>query len=421
MESILDFLQEYEELIEMKLTDEINTDTLLAETDRLCQSNSSLLLVEAMQNDRMKSEEKVILLSALIQLFKQGKNDVDLDQIIGDLFEESADQFHLRKQSRNGELQILKNHYLQRRKDELRFGNYVVMDKRGEEILFNEGLTPKVQFVPEICRVQHFDKLSDEKLFYNPSELEQLELIGNIMEESRMTRLISGLKRNGIAAGISVMLHGKPGTGKTAVVKQWAKSSQRMLLWVEVNNIKSPWVGETEQRINKAFKEYEMAFRLYQKKPILLFNEADAILGIRYESTRPAEQMMNSLQNILLQRLEDFEGIFIATTNLPQHLDPAFDRRFLFKIQLNNPEGEVSKKILSYRFPQLENSFINMLTQKVKLNGAQWSNIQKKLKIMELIIGKPVSNNEILEWALTEGEPEYRKKSCLIGFNSDKK
>lgn len=74
---------------------------------------------------------------------------------------------------------------------------------------------------------------------------------------------------------------------------------------------------------------------------------------------------------MLLQRLEDFEGIFIATTNLPQHLDMAFDRIYIFKIQLNNPEHEISKKILSHKFQKLENNFINMLTQMVKLNGAQ--------------------------------------------------
>ena len=78
-----------------------------------------------------------------------------------------------------------------------------------------------------------------------------------------------------------------------------------------------------------------------EQHSILLFNEADAILGKRMDgAVRAVDRMENSVQIILLQEIEDFSGILIATTNLTTNLDPAFDRRFLYKIRFNKPELE---------------------------------------------------------------------------------
>lgn len=73
--------------------------------------------------------------------------------------------------------------------------------------------------------------------------------------------------------------------------------------------------------------------------PVLLFNEADAIISKRKDVGRSnVAQTENAMQNIILEELENFEGIFIATTNLVSHLITAFERRFLFKIEFRKPE-----------------------------------------------------------------------------------
>lgn len=103
---------------------------------------------------------------------------------------------------------------------------------------------------------------------------------------------------------------------------------------VDVAQIKSCWVGESEKNIRKAFERYRAYVKEAERAPILLFNEADAVLGIRQEgASRAVEKMENSLQNIILQEMEQLDGIMIATTNLTQNLDRAFERRFLYKIE----------------------------------------------------------------------------------------
>lgn len=98
---------------------------------------------------------------------------------------------------------------------------------------------------------------------------------------------------------------------------------------VYIPRIISKWVGETEKNLSRLFDEYHRTRKYFDKDPILFFNEADAILGKRKSANSSVDKMNNSMQNILLQELEDFERNFIAAYNLADQLDEAFDRRLL--------------------------------------------------------------------------------------------
>ncbi|MCA6485278.1 MAG: ATP-binding protein, partial [Chitinophagaceae bacterium] len=185
--------------------------------------------------------------------------------------------------------------------------------------------------------------------------------------------------------GFTVLLYGYPGTGKTATVKQLARATGRTILMVDIAQIQSKWVGESEKNLTKVFDEYRRCLKYYDTEPILLFNEADAILGKRFHAKSSVDKSFNSLQNILLQQLEDFEGIFIATTNLANHLDDAFDRRFLYKVQFNRPKIEVRRKIFQQAFPDCEQSFLEQQLQGFDLTGGQIMNVKKKMTITLLI------------------------------------
>ena len=100
----------------------------------------------------------------------------------------------------------------------------------------------------------------------------------------------------------------------------------------DVPQIKSKWVGDSEKNIKALFDRYREVVKRSKLAPILLFNEADAIIGKRQEGAeRAVEKMENSIQNIILQEIENLDGIMIATTNLQQNMDTAFERRFLYK------------------------------------------------------------------------------------------
>lgn len=99
------------------------------------------------------------------------------------------------------------------------------------------------------------------------------------------------------------------------------------------------WVGQSEKNVKALFDRYREQVKRAKLTPILLFNEADAIIGKRKNGAENAvDKMENSLQNIILQEMETLEGIMIATTNLQQNMDKAFERELgVYRIEFKKP------------------------------------------------------------------------------------
>ena len=103
---------------------------------------------------------------------------------------------------------------------------------------------------------------------------------------------------------------------------------------VELSQLKSKWFGESEKQVKGIFDTYRRIFDNSNVKPILFINEADGMFSKRMEITgrkSSTDQTMNTIQNIILQELENFNGILFATTNLTENLDSAFERRFFIQ------------------------------------------------------------------------------------------
>ena len=94
------------------------------------------------------------------------------------------------------------------------------------------------------------------------------------------------MQQRGFRQGFTCLFHGGPGTGKTETVYQLARATGRSIMTVDVPSIKSKWVGDSEKNIKALFDRYRSLVQRADKAPILLFNEADAIIGIRRPALR---------------------------------------------------------------------------------------------------------------------------------------
>jgi SpoVK/Ycf46/Vps4 family AAA+-type ATPase len=135
--------------------------------------------------------------------------------------------------------------------------------------------------------------------------------------------IIEGLKKSGEGR---LCLYGPPGTGKTAFAKYLAEELDVEVHLKRGSDIRSKWVGETEQNIAQMFADAS------RNKAVLILDEADSFLSER--SGRNQRWEMNEVSEFLVQ-LENFQGIFCATTNRFEDLDSAFLRRFDLKIKLD--------------------------------------------------------------------------------------
>ena len=245
--------------------------------------------------------------------------------------------------------------------------------------------------------------IAEKELFYNPAEERQVTQLRQLLSEERYSDIRGKLQARKLRSGFTCLFYGSPGTGKTETVYQLARSCGRDIFMVDVSQIKSCWVGESEKNIKDVFDKYRECVRGGGPVPILLFNEADAIFGIRSEGAGSAvDKMENSLQNIILQEMEDLDGILIATTNLTSNLDKAFERRFLYKIRFDKPSAEARSCIWRSMLPELSETEALLLAADFDFSGGQIENIVRKKTVKALISGQEPTIENIREYCSEE-------------------
>ncbi len=124
--------------------------------------------------------------------------------------------------------------------------------------------------------------------------------------------------------GIRILAHGMAGSGKSEFAKALAKELNKPIMLKRASDLLSMWVGGSEQNIAAAFREAE------KRGAILVLDEVDSFLQDRSGASRSWEI---SQVNETLTQMENFSGIFIATTNFMDNLDRASIRRFDMKVE----------------------------------------------------------------------------------------
>jgi hypothetical protein len=259
------------------------------------------------------------------------------------------------------------------------------------------------------------ENIIDKPLFFNSEDESSINMLSQLLDEEKYKSLHARMKERGLPHGIVALLYGAPGTGKTETVYQLARRHGRPIYKVEISQTKSMWFGESEKRIKNVFKDYQMYCESQKTMPILLFNEADAIIGKRKDSGfSSVSQTENAIQNILLDELERFSGIFIATTNLLQNIDPAFDRRFLFKIEYHQPNGETMANIWKSKLKDLEMIDIEALSKQFPMSGGQIENIVRKIEMQYVLQNQAPTQEEVVQWCMEE--INHRVSRGRMGF-----
>lgn len=252
------------------------------------------------------------------------------------------------------------------------------------------------------------DSIVSKKLFYSDENQNQINMLYSSLSKENLNNIQNGLKAKGFPTGICILLYGAPGTGKTESVYQIAKATNREIIHVDISQTKSCWLGESERLIQKIFDDYKnmcQKLKLNGKNdcPILLFNEADAIIQKRTEFRGGgAEKTENAMQNILLENLEKFDGIMIATTNLEINMDAAFERRFLYKIKFENPTIEAKTAIWQSKLNWLPEEQAKQLANEYNFSGGEIDNVVRKATMEEILNGSKVTMNRLEELCKSE-------------------
>lgn len=353
-------------------------ETLLA----LVNSNPQHLFCRQINEYALSQDDRVLLLYACHLFYMNRSNTIEPDEIRR-LFPMRIGMKMMR-QFRQNSHPLLVNELLEPAGGSLASDQEWCLSARAAKDLMSE-LCPNLSTGAKrdvICA----ESIGTKALFYPAKTARQISELEDLLSPEKFARVQASLVAHGMRKGFACLFYGAPGTGKTETVLQLARKTGRDIMQVDMSQMRDKFVGESEKNVKGIFTRYRRLCQESDITPILLLNEADALLSVRLEKmTTSVDQMANTMQNIILQEMENLEGILIATTNLTNNLDGAFDRRFLYKVEFQKPTAEESRHIWQAMLPNLDDTSARSLAATYDFSGGQIENIARKQVVVNIL------------------------------------
>ena len=413
--SCAELFAELEDIFDMRKNDELTEKGVCEKIRELFTNNPNLIFVEKLKSFNFDVEDELLLI-LFSHLFVNNSDDNIGYHDLDFLFDKR--RWNRIKSSLNAGEHILLSAKMIEYNNDDGFVNRESfrMTMEAKRTLFEELNLSSLNTNQKKAGLLKADDIAIKKLYYDEEVRKQVSELTQLLNDDHYQEIRNRLKESGFRCGFTCLFYGMPGTGKTETVLQLAKETGRDIMQVNISEIKSMWVGESEKNIKALFDNYRNKVRESKLTPILLFNEADAIIGKRQEGAeRAVDKMENSIQNIILQEMETLDGILIATTNLAQNMDKAFERRFLYKIRFTKPTIEARMSIWREMIPTLSEADTHALAVKYDFSGGQIENIARHYAIDNILHG---SSSNVLETLSIHCDNERleKKEQRKIGF-----
>ena len=392
----------------------ISPNELREELETLFNDNPQIGFVRHLKEYYLKDNDQLLVTFFCHCLVNKDDDDIRFSQM-EDLFDSKNEFSKAKGALRSGEHKLIEKKMIEHRCEDGIADNtrYKLTESAKRTLLAEMKIDASAEKIADII---DSTTLGEKQLFFPKDIQRQVEELGRFLLPENFQKIQGRMKEKGFRNGFACLFYGGPGTGKTETVYQLARQTGRNIMVVDVPRIKSKWVGESEKNIKALFDRYREQVKRAPLTPILLFNEADAIIGIRKNGASSAvDKMENSIQNIILQEMETLDGIMIATTNLQQNMDKAFERRFLYKIKFDKPTEEARTHIWHSMIPELSEMDVHTLASKYDFSGGQIENIARHYAIDNILHG---SSSNVLETLSIHCDNERleKKEQRKIGF-----
>ena len=146
--------------------------------------------------------------------------------------------------------------------------------------------------------------------------------------------------------GLTVLLFGAPGTGKSMMAQVIAHELNLELYRVDISKVVDKYVGETEKSLSMIFREAKKC------NVVLFFDECDTIFAKRSDDGGSNQASANNKTALLLQEMEAYDGVCVLATNYKHNIDPAFFRRMKYIVEFQFPDVDTREMLWRTTIPK---------------------------------------------------------------------
>ncbi|HKE96664.1 MAG TPA: ATP-binding protein [Povalibacter sp.] len=226
----------------------------------------------------------------------------------------------------------------------------------------------------------------------------QLEQLRGICAQARHSSVVFGAwcfdRKMSLGKGLNALFSGPPGSGKTMAAEVIALELGVDILKIDLSQVVSKYIGETEKNLRQLFDQAASA------NAILFFDEADALLGKRSAVKDAHDRYANTETAYLLQKMEEYPGITMLSTNLRQNMDEAFTRRMRFIVDFPFPEEADRLRIWQAVWPQevplADDVDLQALARQFRLSGGAIRNVALSAAFLAADQGEGVCMQHLL-------------------------
>ena len=412
----IDFLNVFAHLYESRVNKYMNSFEIKKQLAQLENKYKCFEMIIRVSTLVVDQNNRFFLYDIANDVIKDSKSD--LQRTLSDLYD-GKDLRLIEQKMMNEDNELFETGLVEFINKECISNSKITLTDKGRNLVFGEKNVLFRNIKKKDKNVIEKDDIITKKLFYSETNQKEIIRLKNALQEKSFRNIQQRLKEDGLPMGISVLLYGAPGTGKTESVKQIAKETNRSIVHIDISETREAAYGESERRVKNIFSNYKESCLLAKTRgeniPILLFNEADALLFKRQDPKENCADVNNAILDIMLEELETLDGIFFATTNLALNLDEAFERRFLFKIKFENPTLEAKTSIWMNKLSWLDKTSAIDFAQSYDFSGGQIDNIVRKIALNEVINGERPAISEIHDMCKCE-KIENPNGTKRVGF-----
>jgi len=274
--------------------------------------------------------------------------------------------------------------------------------------LFTGGKLRKPNFSMDFPAKRITSTLEWDDLVVDDNTSRQLNDIKIWLEHGNKLMNEWGMKKQ-LKPGYKALFHGPPGTGKTLTAGLFGKYAGLDVYRVDLSMVVSKYIGETEKNLEKVFSKAE------HKNWILFFDEADALFGKRTSISDAHDKYANQEIAYLLQRLEDYNGLVILSSNMRSNVDEAFGRRLQSVIYFPIPKSQerftLWQKAFSDQCQLADDLDLFSIAEKYELAGGSIINVVRYASLLSISRKENIiRQNDIMEGI----RKEFRKDGKTV-------